>query len=219
MSLVTLNGLPVTAMRLAKPERGVWVASLEVTSDERVEGSATLAQGSLSLIGAMVRPGDPLAGSVRVDVVGGVGGFASKPVQTRNHREAPAREAIAELLAELGERLSPTSSKASLGTVLPFWTRATGRGGAALSEICDAIEATWRVLADGSVWVGTETWPAAPTLEHVELDRDDAAGTVLIAPETIGLWPGVVLEGRRVARVEDSFARNEPLRTTFWVAE
>lgn len=222
--MLTANGLPVTALRLSKPPQGVWVASLEVTSDERVLGAVELKQDGLAtaFLGTARFSGEPVAGSCRIEVVGGTGGFATKTVEAKSYAGISARSIISDLLAALGESLSPTSAKAVLNATLPYWTRAAGKAGegkAILSTLTAALGAIWRVLPDGSVWVGTETWPTLEDFEAVEMNRDEAASAVVLAPETIGLLPGVTYTGRKVGRVEDSFGRTAPLRTTFWFEE
>ena len=208
---VTANGFDVLAMRVTLPLDGVWVATLQVATDEGLAGALRLENEGVVFTGTVVSTGQAL-----VDAVGGAGGMG-RDVDARSYRGATARDIIADLLAAVGERLDGSSSRDVLATALPYWTRARGRASVALSTLTDALGARWRVLPSGTIWVGTETWPAVSSdYEALELDRDSAAGTVLLAPETIALGPGVVLEGERVGRVEHVMA-GEDLRTTFWL--
>ncbi len=218
MAYITANGRPVVAMRLTMPAIGVWVAELEVDSDEALEGAVTIAGEGTEHVGTAVRSG-VIAEVCRAEVVGGAGGLAGE-VDARSYRSATVRVVLEELLAAAGERLSGASASSALSRSLGYWTRPKGRAGAALGMLVDSIGgAVWRVLAEGSVWVGIETWPDAPsTAFGDELDRDHAAGTVLIAPDAPGLAPGMSLAGDHVARVEHSMGPARPLRTRYWVA-
>lgn len=215
--MITVNGLPVLAARITMPVVGVWSASLEAISEEDITGTATIAQeGAASLVGTVVRSG-VLSGSCRLEMVGGKGGLRGD-VAARSYQRATARTVIGELLAACGETLDETAQRATLTTSLPFWTRAGGRASTALTTLTDALGARWRVLSNGNVWVGTESWPSPPDAYLAdELDRDDAAQNVLLAPDTIALFPGVTLAGRHVGRVEHTVGRDAPLRTTYWI--
>jgi hypothetical protein len=133
-------------------------------------------------------------------------------VQAKSYRQIEARDVINELLTDVSESLAPSSAASVLATRLPFWTRMNEQASVALSAVCDAIGATWRVLPSGDVWVGMETWPEAP--EPFQVDQDFAMGTVELAPDSISLTPGVTVLGLRVGRVEHCI--DEQLRTTFW---
>jgi len=216
-ALLTCNGHAVDTIRLVLPQTGAWVATLEALSDEKLTGTVTLTDQVATYTGTVLRSG-VRSGVCRMDVVGGKGGLSNE-VPARSYVGIKARNVAAELLAAVGEALDASSTPSVLGTSLPFWTRASGRAGTALATLVDALGASWRVLQSGAVWIGAETWPTATkTLEALELDDDEAAGNVLLAPDSLALRPGVVLAGRKVGRVEHRISRGA-LRTTFWVAE
>jgi len=215
--VITVNGLPVLELRLTLPLVGAWVAELEVDmseADDPPTGQVSIADDGGSYNATVVRSGI-LAHSARLDVVGGRGGL-SQAVAARSYRDVSARDVAADILAQVGEALDPSSTPAVLGTKLPYWTVTAGRAGAALSALCDALSARWRVLPNGHIWIGVESWPNAER-DAVELDRDDAAGAVFTAPEDLAvLAPGTVLASRNVGRVEYLVSRERPLRATYW---
>lgn len=215
--MITANGLPVIEMRLTFPLSGLWVASLEVGTEEAITGSCTLAQEgtALSFVGYVVRSG-AIGGSCRAKVVGGAGGLVTD-VPARSYRGARARSVAGELLAAVGETLATSSTRAVLATELPFWTRAAGRASDAVWRLTDALGARWRVLPSGAVWIGTDAWTAKPSDDPMELDRDGLHDTVSLAPDTLSLLPGMTLRGEHVGRIEYLFGRDTPLRATAWV--
>lgn len=217
MGQVTLNAEAVFALRLTLPLRGRWTAELEVDSEADITGAVTLSDsqpGEQVTFQGAVHRGGVLVNTWRGLIVGGTGGL-SKDVTAKHYREIDARTVISELLAEVGEALATTSTATVLAKRLPFWTRLTGGAREALSAVCDAIGATWRVLPSGAVWIGVDTWPAAA--DQFQVDRDFPAGTVELAPDSINLLPGVTVDGLRVGRVEHCI--DDHLRTTVWPVE
>jgi hypothetical protein len=220
MSLVTLQGLPVLGLRLTRPVMGAWAATVEAdyqNSEELFEGVLELKDSKITYRGTSLSAGI-VGGVARLDLVGGTGGtIKNAPVQ--HFHDVTVRTLVDALLRGVGETLDSTSTRAVLQQRLRAWSFVDERASIALSTLADRLGCTWRVLPNGNVWFGLDTFPAvdedlAKTL--LELDRDDAAGNVLLAPESLELGPGVTLAGRHVGRVEHTFDRKESLRTTFW---
>lgn len=213
--MITANGEPVLALRLTLPVQGVWVASMQVSSDVDMSGTLTLEQDVVRYTGAILA-GKSVNGVVQLEAVGGAGGLG-KTLAARSYQSATARAIVTDLLASVGERLDSSATRSVLSASFAYWTRAYGRASIALSALVDVIAARWRVLPSGAVWVGDDSWPAvASDYDALELERDSAAGTVVLAPETIALAPGVTLRGERVGRVEHAMSGDQ-LRTTFWL--
>jgi hypothetical protein len=85
---------------------------------------------------------------------------------------------------------------------LASWTRAAGTVGTAIAALAEHIGGTWRVLPDGTVWLGTETWPASKARKPLILDEDTATGRLYMAPEPLNLLPGTTLDGRKLSSVK-----------------
>jgi hypothetical protein len=214
--LMTINGAEVLAMRLTLPLTGVWTLSADVSSGDAITGALTLEQDTLTYSGTVLRSGVS-TGVCRLEAVGGAGGLGAG-VAARSYQGVAARQVLADLLADASERLDSASTRAVLGETLSYWTRAGGRASAAMQTLADALGTRWRVKASGAVWVGDETWPKVGSdYDATELDRDYAAGNVLLAPESLALVPGVMLGDDKVGRVEHVVSRDSPLRTTYWL--
>lgn len=214
--LITIADRPVLAMRLTLPAMGRWTCSAELDGDEAPEGQVEIVQGDVRLSGTVYRAG-VVAGTLRAIVVGGSGGIG-RGIPARSYQGVTARAVVEDLLAAAGERLDSMSTRDALTAALPYWTRTGGPAGSALSTLVQHLGLSWRMLPAGSVWVGRESWPSAPeTFAATELDRDHTSQTVLLAPEGIGLFPGVTYRGDRVDRVEYVVTRDGPLRATYWI--
>lgn len=201
MPYLTLNGRPVLRCEITMPSTGAWFARLAVDDNGAPEGTVTIAaaDGRATWRGTAYRSG--VARDMWLALVVGGGGGLADDLTPKFYRGATVGLVLREALQAAGERLSPASDQGILGTALEAWTRASGSLSTCIRMVCRATGATWRVLSDGTVWVGRETWPAM-SLAHEEIRVDPHAGRLEIASEVPALIPGVMLSGRRVTRVE-----------------
>lgn len=203
-------------MRLTLPLRGVWTGDVEVDTHATMKGAKTISIDSALSLAAFIRRGAAYMGGGSYRLVGGAGGFPSV-IQAKSYVGTTVRTVATDILNAVGERLSSASDGDVLGASLAKWTTFTQSAMAAFSSLIDSQpDVSWRVLPDGSVWVGRELWPAvnAPgdVLEQdVDLDR---ATLDLVKPNLI---PGVAISGRKISVVEYLFSRETTLRARVWM--
>ncbi len=80
-----------------------------------------------------------------------------------------------------------------------------GRSIAALFGDARAAKATWRMLPDGSLWVGPETWSDSGMAEpddFTEIDESPELAAVDLGVDARWPMPGTLLAGRRVSYTE-----------------
>ncbi len=222
MAFATLNGTPVFTGTICIPRVGAWTADLSVDRDQAVTGACTLAiDGGLTLVGQADRTGVWL-GTARLRVVGGANGLR-KAARPQHYRQTTLRAVLLDLLATAGERLAASADAATLALSLPHWTtigQPVGRMVAALLEDSRLPAATaWRVLPDGTLWVGQETWPDSGLMnltDYQDLAEAPEEGTVELGVEAPRLLPGTTLGGRRVSYVEHRMT-GDGARTCLWL--
>jgi hypothetical protein len=214
--VLTINGKPSIEAQITMPAQGAWRARVAVDDQTAPDGPVEIsaADGAVKWAGTAYRSG-VFGGAVFAFVIGGAGGLATQ-LEPRFYRGATVELVLRDALSAGGERLSDSSDRAILGAVLAAWTRARGTLGECLAAICRATGATWRVLSDGSVWLGKESWPPAP-LDYTEMNVDPSAGRIEIWTEVPSLIPGVTLGGRRVSKVEHRIGAG--VRTSAWYVE
>ncbi len=201
------------------PRVGVWRADLTLDLEDasKVGDEVTLSVDGLEWKGTAVEVG-AYTGRVHLRMAGGNAGMP-KPVVPRFYRAMPARVVAQDLLAEGGEELSSTANQDVLSSILPLWTRASGIVSEALEQLLDELGATWRVLADGTVWVGTETWPEASNVKDViVLAEVPNEARIEFGSATPNLVPGTTFRGRRVSRVEIHISPSD-VHTKAWFDE
>jgi hypothetical protein len=202
MSLVTLNGARVQALTLHMPRVGLWHGVAIVDSRAAVAPRVTLTAPELSLVGANI-VGSSFLDSQCVRLVAGAGGLRAT-LPARGYRSPTVRLILQDLARESGETLSTTIAPAVLARTLPFWTRAQGSGGQSLATLATALGVSWRVLDDGSIWVGT-----LPTVEVVGayqvIDERPHDRWLMTASSAPFIRPGSSIRGRAVREVSHTF--------------
>lgn len=214
MSIYTVNGLPILHARICMPRRGVWhgLVSVQAEAVDGLEAAVELGLGDVTLTG-MARRSGAHVGRVELLVVGGAGGLSTE-LQGRYYVDAQARLPVGDILDETGETLSTTVDATALEPVLARWTRRRGPAGVSLGELAKALGVGWRVLGDGTVWLGAETWPELE-LEHDVIAEWPAHDSAELAVDALTLTPGVVHRERRVSYVQH-LVQAAQLRTTVW---
>ena len=214
MSLLEVNGNLAIAGTIFMPRIGAWTAELAI--DERgllFSGPATIsaAGGKATFVGSFYRGGE-FRGTSLVRIVGGAG-HLNDALPGKSYYKPTAGLVLQDILNAAGEKLAPSSSPAILTTAFDAWSRQAGTTGEQIKALADATGGTWRVLDDGTIWVGKETW-ASSGLNPDTLEADPQAGAQRFWGEVPTLRPGTTLGGQRVGKVEHRF--EEHIRTTAW---
>jgi hypothetical protein len=157
-------------------------------------------------------------GRARVVVVLGAGGLKTA-LPARDHIGGPTTVTallVAQGIADAaGETLAASAAANLAGLGLLRWTRAgadaLGHGGTG-TEALDVLVAriasasarpaiTWRLLADGTIWIGEDLYPtSAADIGETWIDDGDD-GRIDCAPPRANLVPGTIINGRRAERV------------------
>jgi len=77
------------------------------------------------------------------------------------------------------------------------------------------VEVNWRILSDGTTWIGTETWPDCPS-DFRSITTDGANAAQVVGTDGPAVWPGTLLGGRKVDFVTHDLDHN---RTRILFAE
>jgi hypothetical protein len=195
----TANGKDVLHAVIQEPRTGVWTAVVDVDSDQTLTGQVTLVIDGVTWIGTVTR-GDLTSGHVHAQLVGGAGKLATL-LAAKYYISVPLSVVLTDVMTATGERLSPLTSTAVTGYTSPRWARLQGKAGLVVKQLAAAVPNTvWRVLRDGTVWLGAETWPAVKP-EYDETDRQPSRDSVTIAPESPTVAPGTMFLDKRVSRV------------------
>jgi hypothetical protein len=213
----TAGAVDVLALEVSMPRRGAWVARGLTDADVLATGAASLVYGSVTLVGTLrARPMAQQQGAQRFELVGGAGGLQTT-LAPRYYRSVPASTIIGDALSDAGESLSSTSDAALMSGTISRYARPEGTAGAVLDDLARRIGATWRVLDDGTVWVGADAWQSL-TVDPADIASEDPeAGVVVLTPDGIDVRPGRLVLGQRIAHVVHRLSATGSLTSELWL--
>ena len=222
MAEVTLNAAAVTRATIHLPRVGVWCADVDVDTETAPTGRVSIAVDGVARWSGTVVAGEVQHGLWRGRLVGGAGGLRAA-LSARAYRSATLADVLADVLAETGETLATDAG--DLRTSAPLYHRAAGTGAQAVTELARALGYTWRVRADGTLWLGAETWPDADLSDVTLIDRDPVRAIYTLSGDTLAFVPGQVVLVRDEAadmavRVGDvrHVVEPEAVTSTLWSA-
>lgn len=192
MTDVTLDSAPVIGFSLSLPMSGAWTADVQVAADAAPSAGA---RASLELPGApawvgLVKRAGMSVERAQVRLVGGTVDW-QEAVQAKNYKNVSLQTVVADLGIETDQAIT---------TQVPFWTRSSGTIGQALQQVAEFLGVNWRINPDGTVRIREEQ-PESVQPEHVELDRLEGRGLVIVAPEKALIVPGCTLGSDSVGDV------------------
>ncbi len=193
---VTANGVNVIKAHLVRPRVGVWHAELTVDAEtaDAFTGAVSIVLADLMTFQGFARRVGAHHNTVFLRAVGGAGGLG-KTVPPRSWQNVPLRIPLMDALAAVGETLSPSADSATLNTLLPKWSRPQRTAGVELGALVVAVPgAVWRVLPDGTIWVGQETWPTS-SIEFEEIEFEPSIGRLEVGSDLPQISPGQVFAG------------------------
>jgi hypothetical protein len=226
VALVTANGVGVISGLVLRPLVGVWTADLVIDQSD-ISGFAAGTKVTVTADNGYTLKGTVDANrtgvfldAVHVRLVGGAAGL-DRPSSARSYVQPGAfvRDVINGLCADSGETLSTTTDASFLSKNLTAWSVIGGnsvkRNLRALMDIV-APSLSLRILADGTLWVGTETWPQSSVTYEV-MSQDPKDGSFQIGMDSPFIEPGSNLpDVGNVGMVMDTIESGR-LRSRVWV--
>lgn len=214
---MTANGTACHKARIQLPRIGAWHADLVIDALDasNFEGQVTLsiADGRIQLQGTALRYGVQY-GVVMARVIGGGAGLGTI-LAAKSYQNATVKTVLSDICSAAGENLSSVADPKTIATQLPFWNRFSLTAGRAIQAVLENLGVAWRVVADGSIFVGPDTYPPTSMKGALILDTAPEQNRLDFYADVPKLFPGEGWNGRSVSRVEHNFTEDQ-LRSRVW---
>lgn len=208
------------------PQWGAWTAELVLDSADAAVFAAgtrvTLAtdDGGLSLVGT-VRAGRTgvFMDSTRLRLIAGGGGLPTIVVP-KYYQQVTARIVLNYLLEQAGEVVSDTIEDRLIGGSFDRWAvvsqPVSNAVGALVEAIADGL--VWRVLPDGTVWVGEESWPAIdPSYEFLVGGQQPNEAKAILDVAKPRVLPGQSIPSLGNVGYVEHVVTDNRVRSTVWL--
>jgi hypothetical protein len=222
MSTILLDNNTLSQLRLRLPLYGAWTAECVHADPEAVPAVGSRVQITLesqTFSGTVYRTTNLGDMSWDTYIIGGAGKLQSY-LSPKFYLNVNSREVLTDALSAVGEIASPTISGTSVYFPLIAWTRTRRTLGQELDALVkDLYLNGWRILSDGSVWLGEEIWQEATVSADVDTmsaGADD--GVLVLACEDPTVLPGQTWQGAQVAEVIHSVSAKST-RTQLWLGD
>jgi hypothetical protein len=200
------GGSPVISGSILLPRVGAWTADLQVDASAAQAGPVDITIDDRKLVGTVTEFSGVTESIARARVVGGAArlGDTISPV----HYTGPTvRNVLARIAQDAGESLSAAGDQTVLDLQLEHWTVLEMPAGAAIGVLVEVLpeDTVWRILADGGLWIGQDTWPDAGIRDPAVIGERPEDALIELSLEVPFLPPGTTVAGRRADTVELSF--------------
>ena len=209
MALVTANGRDVLYGTIELPLSGAWYADLFFDNEDATGLTGPcqiIVDGGFTLNGTSFRSAEFL--NYRgIRVMAGAAGLGNM-AKGQDYQNTSIGTVLRDLLRAAGETLSSTADAPTLATPLAGYTvfnAPVGRELAALFGDQRIATVSWRMLPDGTLWVGPETWPDSglvDTNDFLTLAFSAGINVASLGIESPNILPGTLLNGRKVSYIE-----------------
>lgn len=213
--------------RISIPLTGTWVADLAIdpgTSDALIPPyqspvTITLGENGFTLTGNVRRINNAFDTVFARVVGGGLGIWQS--VNPQAYQNATFGVIASQILSQVGETLSTSTPSSVTNLQVPFWTVMKGPAFKVLYALVKlassmlSVKINWRVLSDGTVYIGPEIWPLATMTSYdlMSWQPEQLLTTVFSLNPTV--LPGQNWQGGNVSNVEHVI-EPERIRTRIW---
>lgn len=217
----TFGSLPLLWAKPCLSYIGAWHAELEASFDgaeptPNADGTYTLTVDGVDFIGTPVLGPRKLTGRIKVKIVGGRGKLTTPALDAQHYDYPTVLTVVRSILEDCGEKLSESVDQSLLKADMRAWERTQAGAGRCLTLLLDRFGLIWRVLRDGTIWIGKEEYPAADSFEYEPIDEDWTAGVIDIAPKQPLLEPLCTFLDQKIRYVVHD-VRSGQLRTAAYL--
>ena len=217
MAEFTINNNPIIEVKLTLPKNGVWLAAnciIDSVDELSINQKVQMKFLDTTFNGTVVDTG-VFQGFLRATIVGGTGNMA-KMIESKAYKGLPAGQVIRDIGALTGHSIADSSDKDILNFVLSRWDKLKAKASDLIESLLKVTGGTWRILPDGSLWVGKEVYTPLNPNDYLVINKTPSEAKWSIYNESTLVQPFTSLEDNNIFRVEYEIIHSELFCTIFF---
>lgn len=217
MAQYLINNKPIVECHLMLPKIGAWMANdVLIDSDEEfnIGDSVTMNFLDQTFKGTVLDTG-VFRGFQQCTIIGGSGKFPDQ-LESSSYNSIPLGQVVNDIARKTGHTVSTSSDQNLLNHNLVGWNILKMKASLALVKLLDSQGAIWRILPDGTLWIGFETYTPLNINDFLVIEKFPEQARWNIYNEEYLIQPLSSLDGNNIQQVEYFISKNELTQIVFF---
>lgn len=199
----TINGNPIVECRLTMPKNGAWIMNdlLVDTEDTFSIGDSITAKFLDTTFKGTVLDTGVFQGFQRCTVIGGTGRLPEY-LESACYNSIPVGQIVRDIARKTGHQVSTTVDQDVMNANLVGWNILKMQASLALDKVLQVTNSIWRILPDGTLWVGPEKYSTLNADNYLVIEKFPEEARWNIYNEDILLQPLTSLSGNNIQQVD-----------------
>lgn len=212
-----VNNFPIIECHLTMPKIGAWLAS-DVLIDSPLEfkiGDNVVMQFLDQTFNGTIIDTGVFKQFQMCTIVGGTGKMPDYLV-SKSYNSIPLGQVVKDIARATGHVVSDTSNVDLLNSYLLRWSLLKLQASLAITKLLEPSISLWRILPDGTLWVGKETYAPLNPDDFLIIEKFPEQGRWNIYNESYLIQPLTSLDGINIQQVEYYLKENDLTMSVFF---
>lgn len=172
MSNYNLNGSQIISINIEIPYHGTWIATnCHVDSNVIFNIGDKVTLNFLDkTMPAIIFETDVYQDYQQCTLVGGTG-LMSIELESKNYNSISIGQIVIDIAKQTGNSVSSLCNKELMNIIVPRFSIVKMSASLMLEKLLESYSALWRILPDGSLWVGYEQYPIVDITQYEVLNK------------------------------------------------
>ena len=199
---VKVNGTQAIKAVVTYPLTGQWTSECVLDSHTALDigdSVSILIADVMEFVGTVIRAG-AANGRSEIRVIGGNNKLGTV-LKGKSYKKPTLGLVLNDILYDAGETLTDGTNDAILAYAFPHWCRSANPARRELALLLAERDLNWRILPNGEVWVGDDTWSDSEIDSYLIENNDSKSGRIIIASDVPTLSPGETFMEKRIQTI------------------
>lgn len=214
-----INEQPIVQCHLMLPKIGAWMANdvlVDTDQEFNIGDSITMNFLDQTFKGTVLDTG-VYRGFQQCTIIGGSGKFPDQ-LESSSYNSIPLGQIVNDIARKTNHTVSTTSDQNLLNHNLVGWNILKMKASLALVKLLESQGAIWRILPDGTLWVGYESYTPLNTNDFLVIEKFPEQARWNVYNEDYLVQPLSFLDGNNIQQVEYYVAADDLQQTLFFTS-